>query len=820
MVHDFSDAWSKMARRKSSLSRRRQRAARPRFVPGLERLEDRTVPSGGYTFSTIDDPNGFGNPSGTFEFASGINSAGNIVGYYYDRSFFAHGFLLSGGQYTTLDDPGVRDTNPFGINSLGQIVGSYNDNFFNLHGFLLSGGQYTPVDDPNGVSTEALGINTAGQIVGLSVDSGNADHAFLLNGGQYTTIDDPNEAPGEFLGSIANGINDSGQIVGAYNDSSTTYHGFLLSSGQYTAVEDPNAVGVPGLFLGTLPRGIDGHGDIVGSYSDANGVWHGFLLSGGQYTTLDDPDVGQTFNFEVQGTFLTGINDSGQIVGYYGDTTGYHAFLATPLQVATTTMVTASPNPSIFGQAVTFTATVQPTGSGSGTPSGSVDFVDTTTNTDLGLASLSGGSASVTTSDLGVGSHVIQVSYSGDSNFAPSTGSLTQNVDYNFIGFLPPLNQNLSFGAGRTVPIKFQLTDFNGNFISDLTDVTGLQVIYPDSSANAVSGLRYDSTDNQFIANWSTKGLSDGSYTISLSLLDGTTHTVTIQITAGNSSAGMTTVAAGGTTAAPGGLLGGDITLYVDNSNGDLTADELARIQDAVMAVDAVTEAYGVAVTEVTDPKLADVTLNMDTTSAVGGYADGVLACTTDAEQITIINGWNFYAGSDATHIGSGRYDFETVVTHELGHALGLGHSTDCTSVMYATLNTGAVNRSLKTADLNVADSDTTGACALHAAAMVGRVSNPSYEEAGRDLFFALAGTADLPLGSWQLSGWTGEPSRIRSDVPVDAVFALMSERPIFAGQSQRETDDPLFGVSIVPDPAGSDAADRIVDLIPAESVG
>jgi hypothetical protein len=107
-------------------------------------------------------------------------------------------------------------------------------------------------------------------------------------------------------------------------------------------------------------------------------------------------------------------------------------------------------------------------------------------------------------------------------------------------------------------------------------------------------------------------------------------------------------------------------------------------------------------------------------TYTVGGYADGVLGCTTDAGQIAIISGWNFYAGSDATQIGSGQYDFQTVVTHELGHALGLGHSTDGTSVMYATLNTGMVNRSLTTADLNVPDSDTTGACGLHTALPAG----------------------------------------------------------------------------------------------------
>ena len=115
---------------------------------------------------------------------------------------------------------------------------------------------------------------------------------------------------------------------------------------------------------------------------------------------------------------------------YAGDTnfsTSSGAGALTIGQATSGTALASSINPSNFGQAVTFTATVTP-GAGGPTPTGTVNFTDGATVLCANV-SLSAASAACSTSALSTGSHTIQASYSGDTNTVASNATLTQTVN-------------------------------------------------------------------------------------------------------------------------------------------------------------------------------------------------------------------------------------------------------------------------------------------------------------------------------------------------------------------------------------------------------
>lgn len=328
--------------------------ARPKRQLQVQPLEDRTVPA--YTFTTIDVP-------GAIETnALANNDNGDIVGAYRAPDNQFHGFILSGGTFTTIDDPpgNTAGTGAVGINNAGQITGSYGVDGFRDWGYVFDGATFTTIDPPGSVENGANKINSSGQVVGGFSTGGYliGQHGYIYSAGNYTQLDFP-----EATDTFASGINDLGQVVGAFGDfHSGVRHGYLLSGGTYTGYDVPGASSTEGLAINNL-------GQIAGRFND--GSYHGYIIDGAEFKAIDVP--GSTY------TEADGINNLGVIVGTYTDSAGVtHGFVATPdenqaptldpipdqtvAETGTLTLIATATDPDL-GQALTYSLISGPAGS-------------------------------------------------------------------------------------------------------------------------------------------------------------------------------------------------------------------------------------------------------------------------------------------------------------------------------------------------------------------------------------------------------------------------------------------------------------------------
>jgi hypothetical protein len=103
--------------------------------------------------------------------ATGVNNAGEVVGFYQmaDGNFSA--FTDLGGSITSFEAPGATSTQALGVNDLGQIVGDFVDNMGVMHGFLDIGGVFSTLDPNGSTATTINGINDLGTVVGFYVDA-------------------------------------------------------------------------------------------------------------------------------------------------------------------------------------------------------------------------------------------------------------------------------------------------------------------------------------------------------------------------------------------------------------------------------------------------------------------------------------------------------------------------------------------------------------------------------------------------------------------------------------------------------------------------
>ncbi|HVB08780.1 MAG TPA: Ig-like domain-containing protein [Bacillota bacterium] len=192
------------------------------------------------------------------------------------------------------------------------------------------------------------------------------------------------------------------------------------------------------------------------------------------------------------------------------------------------------PDTSALGQPVTFTATVTVTAPGAGTPTGSVTFADGATTLGTAALSTTNGTtaATLTTSKLPAGPQTITATYGGDTDFTGSSASLTQRVQYVFVGLLPPGDHHRTVDPNETLPITFHLLDAHGQPVRGATAtllVNGSPAV-PQGRANDGDQFREQNGLYVYLLKLRDQGVTSGSVTLTIDLSDGTTHTFTLDV--------------------------------------------------------------------------------------------------------------------------------------------------------------------------------------------------------------------------------------------------------------------------------------------------
>ena len=287
------------------------------------------------TYEVLDNP---GDPN--FNQLLGINNSRIIVGYFGDGTKVANnGYLLipinhySVENFTNLPKGDkASQTQAIGINQnteAPKVVGFYTDTKTGFtHGFIDARGSQVTVDDPEGsaprVSTPVqnlLGVNDQQEAAGFWTDNNNHEHGFVvLFNSTLTEFSFTEIPPSTFKGAVAtqaSNITNDNLVCGFWSDANGVSHGFFGTLGKKYTTFNVEINGVKA--ASTQAFGCNNNGDIVGQFADSGGALHGFIYHDGKYEQFDAAGSSQVPEFGFQGTFINGINDLGDIVGFFSD---------------------------------------------------------------------------------------------------------------------------------------------------------------------------------------------------------------------------------------------------------------------------------------------------------------------------------------------------------------------------------------------------------------------------------------------------------------------------------------------------------------------
>ncbi|MBF5007026.1 IPTL-CTERM sorting domain-containing protein [Diaphorobacter caeni] len=202
-----------------------------------------------------------------------------------------------------------------------------------------------------------------------------------------------------------------------------------------TFVIKPLALALPQLAGGTQNQNYEGSLPVLGgtapyTYSIVAGSLPPGMQLGSDGALSGTPTASGSFAFTVQ------VKDAGGSVAERAYTLEVAA-APEPEKIRSTVTITSTPNPSRPGDAVTFNVVVSTetlasqslskrTKVAPAVPTGTIDFTDN--GAPIGSVPLVGGSASWTSPALAAGSHTIVATYSGDTQTAAASMTMTQTV--------------------------------------------------------------------------------------------------------------------------------------------------------------------------------------------------------------------------------------------------------------------------------------------------------------------------------------------------------------------------------------------------------
>ena len=378
-----------------------------------------------------------------------------------------------------------------GDSTIGMLAGNGDGSF---QGQLTSSTPSNPgtfaVGDLNGdgIPDVVVVLPSANQVATLL---GKGDGTFLLKSQAATGKNPVSVALGDFNG--------DGELDVAVANSSDNTVSVLLGNGDGTLrsqVVYPTGFGPSAVIAADFSA--SGRLDLLVANQQDNTAT--LLLGKGDGTF--QPSLTYGLGWMPVALAAVDLNGDGALDVVSADSGGRSASVLLNARGSKMSLTSSAPN-SVYGEAVTLTATIAATLSWLPTPTGSITFFDG--SNALGNATLSAGVAKFTTATLTAGNHTLSAAYSGDSNFQPHKSTpINQTVN--------PATTTITLVSSANPSISGESVTFRANVVPEVSGtatgtVSFLDGTTPIGSAPLVSG----------VAGFSISNLTVGTHNISAS---------------------------------------------------------------------------------------------------------------------------------------------------------------------------------------------------------------------------------------------------------------------------------------------------------------